>query len=434
MKKSVILLILLLSAALTWSAGQQETPAEQGSAAKQVLEYWHFWGGKSEYPAIKKVMDAFTAQHPEIEIKESNFGNAELRRQLELSFMAGDPPDMYNGPVGYGFRSYQMAGHLQPISDVWKEVDGENIFPEGVKSVVTWEGEAWTMPALVFQTNNVYYNVKVFNETGVAPVTNYEDFQKICNKLKASGVNALIGAGGSATWTQYALFPFVINELGPQGYKDMAQGNLEFDSAVMKKLWGQYKQYYVDNLMEGWAGYNWEEAAKPLMEGTAGMYFCQGDWFAGVLLTDGYEPVKDFNIFPAPGTSEVFIAQIGGFSVPAKAKNPEAAKLFMKHVAEPSVQQEFNAMMGGIAPNKNVSPESYDTLHKLIYAHFNNPKTTVLPNFNAVVTPDFNRELAKASETFCTDPSDAVLKGALEGLEAIREENLASGKFLDWGF
>ena len=245
MKKSVILLIvfLLSGAVIAWSVGQQEDPAGQGAPAKQVLEYWHFWGGKSEYPAIKKVMDSFTAKHPEIEIKESNYANAELRRQLELSFMAGDPPDLYNGPVGYGFRSYQMAGHLQPISDVWKEVGGDEIFPGGVKSVVTWEGEAWTMPIIVSQVNNVYYNVKVFNETGIAPVTNYEDFQQICDKLKASGVNALVGAGGSATWTQYALFPFVINELGPQGYMDMAQGKLEFDSPTMKGLWREYKKY-----------------------------------------------------------------------------------------------------------------------------------------------------------------------------------------------
>ena len=186
-------------------------------------------------------------------------------------------------------------------------------------------------------------------------------------------------------------------------------------------------------MMECWAGYNWEEAAKPLMEGIAGMYFCQGDWFGGVLLTDGYEPVKDFNIFPAPGTAEVFIAQIGGFSVPTKAQNPEAAKLFLKHAAEPSVQQDFNAMMGGIAPNKNVSPESYDELHKLIYALFNNPTTTVLPNFNAVVTPDFNRELAKTSETFCTNPTEETLNSGLASLEQIRAENVKSGKFVEWG-
>lgn len=276
MKSKVFLLILLgifvLSVLPVFAANTEN-----------VVEIWHSWTAGKEVQSITCLIDSFREKYPEISIKDRAIpgSTAEIRQQLGVAFIGGNPPEICALGPGYNLKSYADAGRLIPITDVWNEVRGNKIFPEGIAKVTVFDNEAWAVPLNIHTINTVWYNVKVFEKYNLEEPKTWEEFEHVCSVLKENGLEPMTAAG---FWSVYALYPFLVTTLGPEGYAALGQGKISFTGEKkVKEAFELFKEMWIDNLMEDWTGYGWAEAARPLMEGKVAMYFCMGDWLAPLL-------------------------------------------------------------------------------------------------------------------------------------------------------
>ncbi|MCJ7618429.1 MAG: ABC transporter substrate-binding protein, partial [Desulfobacterales bacterium] len=316
MKKKVFLLILLVIFVLS------VLPVFAAST-ENVVEIWHYWTAGREAQSISCLMDSFREKYPEVSVKDRTIpgSTAELRQQLGIAFMGGNPPEIFQVGPGYNLKSYVDAGRLSPITDVWNEISGNKIFPEGIAKLTVFNNEAWAVPLNIHTISTVWYNVKVFEKYNLEEPKTWEEFKHVCSVLKENGLEPIAAAG---FWSVYALYPFLITTLGPEGYVAIGEGEVNFTSEKrVREAFELFKEMWIDNLMEDWSGYSWAEAAKPFIEGKVAMYFCMGDWIAPLLESEGMEPIKEFDFFPAPGTRNMIIGQIDALPLTKGSDAPD---------------------------------------------------------------------------------------------------------------
>ena len=121
---------------------------------------------------------------------------------------------------------------MRPITDVWNEVDGDHIFPEAIRRMITFGGAQFAMPINMGILDHVYYNKKTFDKLGIEPPTTWDEFEAACQKLEANKVQCL-GNGQGFAWTFYNFYASILAVMGTDGYYGIARGTVAFDRPEM---------------------------------------------------------------------------------------------------------------------------------------------------------------------------------------------------------
>jgi len=399
-----------------------------------VVDIWHYWTAGREAQSINWLMESFRKKYPEISVEDRAIpgSTAELRQQLGVAFMGGNPPELFQVGIGYGLKSYADAGRLMPITDVWTEINGNKMFPEGIAKMIVFDNEAWAVPLNIHTINTVWYNVNIFKKYNLKEPKTWEEFKHVCRVLKEKDVEPIAAAG---FWSVYALYPFLITTLGPKGYAALGQGEISFTGEKkVREAFELFKEMWVDNLMENWTGYSWAEAAQPLMKGKAAMYFCMGDWLAALLENEGMEPIKEFDFFLAPGTRNMIIGQVDALALTKGSDAPNLAKTFLEFCASTEGQRAFNRYKGSVAANLKTPSEFYGPIMSKIYHLLHKPETQFMPNLSFLMPPDFYTQFYTEIEKYAVNPTDETLDEVLNELERLRSEAFMEGKWVNWGW
>ena len=303
----------------SWLAALTITTALSfGTAAHaQEAELWHFFSSGSEaagLDALIKVTNGVNADKP---ITPRVFpGNIlEMRRSIQTAVMAGNPPAAYGSGFGYELKTFADGGHLRPLDDVWAEIKGDEIFPEGVKRVTMVDGHPMGIPFDLSLINNIFYNKKVLEANGVTPPTDWDSLVAACDALRAKGVQPLANAGGPY-WSMYNFYPALISTVGVDGYYAVADGSLGFDTPEFRKALDLFRNTMVHCYAENWSGKTWTQSGDDLVNGDVGM-FMMGMWLGGYMRQAGAVAGEDFDFVPAPGTEKLAIFQMDLFAIPA---------------------------------------------------------------------------------------------------------------------
>ena len=416
----IVLLLLCFSAAAVWSEGVK------------VLNVWTYWGAGAELDAVNAIVNGWKAKNPGVAVEVRGLPSSdELRRQVSASLLGGNPPEVFTSGAGYSVKSWADAGATAPITSVWKEIGGNKIFPRGVASVTYFDNEAWAIPLNIHVLNYVWYNVKVFEKYKISPPKTWLEFEKICKLLKQNGIAPTVGAL-KGPWAVYTLYPFLIKNLGASGYRKLGAGEVSFLSDSIKKSFKDYKRYWIDNLIAGWSGYNWIEGALPFIEGKAAMYFCMGDWAAPLARSQGMEPIKDIDFFPAPGTDKYIICQIDTFTMAKASREPELAKSFLKYCASTEAQAAFAKFKGSHGANLQTPTNVYSPITLKIHDKFMQPSTVFLPNQSFLISPDFFLQYRRLIEQYAVIPTDEMLDSVLKELEKLRQTEADKKGWVQW--
>jgi len=157
----------------TGEAAQPAADAQTAASGEKTKIVW--WGEGSTVDATsqqavqEQVVDAFNAEHPniELEIVWQQNNNETLRAALQ----AGQGPDIAQTPGPGYLLEYQKAGFLLPLNDFATENGWEKrILPWAYASGVV-DGTLYGLP-LTFESMFVLYNTAVFKELGLQPPTN----------------------------------------------------------------------------------------------------------------------------------------------------------------------------------------------------------------------------------------------------------------------
>jgi ABC-type glycerol-3-phosphate transport system substrate-binding protein len=403
-----------------------------GAASAQQGELWHFYSSGSEAAGLEALVAKANEMNADNPITPRVFpGNiVEMRRQIQTSLMGGAPPAAYQSGMGYELKTFADEGHLRSLQDVWDEIKGDEIFPEGVQRVSKVDGVPMGIPYDLSLINNIFYNKAIFEANDITVPTDWDSLVAACEKLKAAGIPALNNAGGPF-WTLYNFYPAIIETVGVDGYYNIASGKLGFDTPEFRKALDLFRDTYVSCYAENWSGKSWTQAADDVINGDVAM-FQMGIWAAGYMENLGFKAGEGFDFFPAPGTANLSIFQMDLFAVPAGDEaviSPGVA--FAKAASTAEAQGAFAVLKGSLTPNSTVDPSIFGYAGSKFTANLQ-ASEAVLPNLFFLLPTSLGTELGAQLERFAIDPSDATLDSVVQTLEAQRTELLASNAFVEW--
>jgi glucose/mannose transport system substrate-binding protein len=424
MRQLIWIGILLASAGSVGNLGAQSTN-----------QLWHYYSAGSELAGINALIDYANKQNPDAPIGGRIIpGNVvEMRRQLETAFLGGKPPALYQSSMAFELKTFVDGGRLHSLADVWNTIRGDDIFPKGVQRVVKVGGVPYGVPYDFSVINDVFYNKALFAKLGLTAPSDWNGFVADCDALRKAGIQPLGDAGGPF-WSLYNFYAPLVSVVGVEGYYKIADGELGFDTPEFRKALDLYRTNMVKNYAKNWSGKTWTQAADDVVNGNTGMLM-MGIWASAYFKQAGFEPGKQFDVFPAPGTDGKVIFQMDVFAVP---QGPEAsikaAEKFIVAAASVKGQETFAVPKGSLAPNVNVDPAVYDYAgskfaQQLVAASKAN---AVLPNLFFLLPTNVGTELGNQIERFAIDSSEDSEKELVSTMEALRQEALSNHAYIIW--
>jgi ABC-type glycerol-3-phosphate transport system substrate-binding protein len=433
MKKMIlVLMILVLAISIVWARGAGE--AQRAERAAGTAEFWHYWASGAEKDAFEAFMEVVVRQNRGFTFTERTLpSSGEMWTQVGNSLLAGDPPSLFQSNVGVFLRRWVDANHLHRLDDIWAEIDGENIFSEGVKSTVKIDGHVYAIPVNTHVISHIFYNREIFNRFGLTPPRTVAEFLHICEVLRRNNIEPVAMNGRTASFATYHIFPFLVNSLGPEGYMDLSSGRIAFTDPRVRRGFEDFGNILVPNMMFGWAGYTWVEAANEVVNGNAAMLL-NGDWAIAFFEDRGWRHGIEYDFFHFPGNENSAIVQIDGLVATVRGGDPAAQRAFLLSGAGAEAQAAFNRHKGSVAANLNVRRETYGSALQKTYDRLQELSRTgyVLPNLLITLPAGVWEEMLRQTVAYALSPTPATLNTALTALESARQTSLNRNEFANF--
>ena len=138
-----------------------------GNIANAVdIEYWQY-SYKARLDAMDKLIDAFEAENPDINVIHTNFPYAQYRTKVAASVAAGEGPDVVQLYYGW-LDDYLSAEILQPLSkeNFPDHMIESKFFP--MVSTMKVNDNYYALPTAV-RSLGLFWNKKIFREAGLDP-------------------------------------------------------------------------------------------------------------------------------------------------------------------------------------------------------------------------------------------------------------------------
>ena len=306
-----------------------------------------------------EIVKKFQEANPDIQVKLNTAAHEEFKKSVRLWLASDNPPDVITWFAGNRAMYFVEKGLIMDISDVWQEAGLFEKFPKAFQSISLKDGKAYFLPDTYYWWA-IYYRKSIFQKYNLTEPKTWDDLLKVCATLKENGV-APFAIGTKYPWTAAAWFDYLNMRVNGYAYHmDLMSGKVPYSDAGVKKTfeyWGQLVKngYYLDNA----AAYGWQEAVPFMVQGKAAMYLM------GQFILDSVPPeIKDdmdFFQFPIIDANVPVgeDAPTDGYMIPAKAKNPSAAKKFLKFLASKESQEIQVKKVGRIVTSSDIPLDLY---------------------------------------------------------------------------
>lgn len=366
---AVIIIIAFAVGAFLY-LGQQAAPAPE----KKLIIY-HWWTAGGEKEAITSVYNVFGQKYKDVEIVENPVAGgagAVMKAVIWGLLAAGTPPDTFQVHAGGELKEYVDAGYLQPVDDIWRELNLEQVIPGTLQSMCKFGGRYYAVPINVHRSNVLWYNPKIFNALGITnkfgdPRTwDMYKLLEVARYIKQQRPDvAPLALATRTKWPLTHLFEDLLAlHGGPEIYVKFWIGQFNYNDPndpVVKAV-REVLSVIGTMVKEGLVNSNhpeleWDQAAALVMQGKAAMYI-HGDWVAGYFIANNAKYGEDWGAAPFPKT--IFIVLSDSFNLPKNAPHAEIAKNWLRVVGSKEAQEAFNLIKGSIPARVDVSPSYPD--------------------------------------------------------------------------
>lgn len=339
-KSAIFLLISLLVITACGTGSSSEAEAEED---EQVTITWLGWWVNEWGDAHDKLIAGFEEEHPNIKVEAVFVPYPDMNARLTSAAAAGDTEYDFFGAESGWLPGLLREGYVEQL-DEWLEND-----PEFTDKLVP------TAPR-VFQGNtyglnlyeNVYqfaYNVDMFEEAGLEPPTDWDEFIEVMEALKDEDANqygmSMPLQDGGFILTRYFGF-----RLAQEGGKLLDEdGNVAFNSPEGVRA------------MEWWRDFYQKELVVPGSMGedqTLMLEFVANGQVAGIIdgpfiLSKAQEIDPEIQLAYAPA----WTAETGGYywsgsglAMNANSDKKEAVWEFFKYIYSDEVSVELTSSIG----------------------------------------------------------------------------------------
>jgi raffinose/stachyose/melibiose transport system substrate-binding protein len=388
MMKSTLKTMLLAAVAIGAMAGA-------ASAGKLTIESW-----RNDDASIwkDKIIPAFNAKHPDIQVEFSPTAPKEYNAALNARLEGGTAGDIITcRPFDASLELFNK-GHLAPLNDLPSMAN----FSDVAKSAwTTDDGKTTFCVPMASVIHGFIYNKDIFKEVGVEPPKTEEEFLAVLEKIKANGSYTPLVLGTNDQW-EAATMGF--QNIGPNYWKG-EEGRKALIDGTQKLT----DKPYVDTLaaLAKWAPYmgdGYKAQTYPDSQNLFGLgkgaIYAAGSWdistFRGQNVNMGA-----FKAPPPAGASDCYISDHTdiGIGLNAKSANAEEAKTFLDWVGSEEFANIFANSLPGFFPLSNAKVTLSDDVAQEFVNWRGECKSTIRNSYQILSrgTPNLENELWNVS-------------------------------------
>ncbi len=157
-------------------------PVQAYAAEKVEISFLNFASSEEVPKVILKVIDDFEKENPDIKIKNIPIGVGDIRNQLIVMIMGGNPPDVAQLHVADAAVVYSM-GALLPSEDLYPASFTNRLFDQFYEEVRVGDKHSailWSPNTMTF-----HYNKKIARQIGYdGPPKTIEEMEEMMKKAK----------------------------------------------------------------------------------------------------------------------------------------------------------------------------------------------------------------------------------------------------------
>ncbi|WP_029030987.1 ABC transporter substrate-binding protein [Salinarimonas rosea] len=358
---SVTKTTLAVLAAATMLAGAAAPAAAQQEPLSGDLRIFLDTSNPAPRAAMEGMIARFQEMHPDLEIETTIIDREAYKTQLR-NFLTANAPDVATWHAGNRMAPFVEAGLLEDVSDLWDEEISRDL--ASTKGSMTMDGKQWGVPYTYYQWG-VYYREDLFEQYGLSAPETWDAFKENCRTLLDNGVKCF-AIGTKFLWTAAGWFDYInLRTNGYEFHMDLTAGRVPWTDERVRATFANWRELidmnaYIDNH----TSYSWQEALPFMVQGDAAMYL-MGNFVVAPLREAGLSDDQlGFFQFPAIDASIPMAeeAPTDTFHIPAQAQNKEAARAFLRYVADPENQTIINAELGQLPVNSRATIEDDEFL------------------------------------------------------------------------
>ena len=355
-----------LAAAAVVLLGTACTPQRaEPPAAADGVEVFTWWASGSEKVGLDALVAVFAEQHPDTPFIDGAIagGAGSAAKDLLRSRLANDdPPDTFQVHGGAELAAHAEAGDLRSLAPLYTELGLRDVLPEGLLEMLTVDGIPYAVPSNVHRANVLWANPAVLQEAGVDPSATYTSVDEWFVALEAVRATGRTPLAVASTWTQVHLLEQVLlARLGPEGYRGLFDGTTDAASAEVGLGLADFER------LLGFTNpdrnrLDWQDATQRVVGGEAA-FTVMGDWAAVAF-------PGEVAWAPFPGTAGTYDLVLDAFTLPVDAREPEAARRWLRTVASPEAQIALSSAKGAIPAREDVGTEGLGAYQQAAMASF----------------------------------------------------------------
>lgn len=313
---------------------------------------------------MEPVIAKFEEQNPDYKVSVQYAPPvAQYIQKLQTQLGSGTAPDVF---IITAENKKQLIDS-ELVQDLSGEPWADNL-ADAARDTYTRDGKLYGA-AISSWGGGLVVNEQILADAGVTEFpTNWDDFLALCTELKAAGVTPFLEPVENVTVTLGALLGLQNEAYGGTMDQQIWDGDLTFEEAWTPAI-ETWNELFEEGILESSAaGLKHDQVLQEFQQGRVAM-MSAGSW-AVASIADG-APDLDFTFKAVPGfeSEPYWLGAVSpGLAINAKAKDTEAAKVFLEWMStEPGVSA-FQEVTGTITTTKDYDPALPAELDELVPA------------------------------------------------------------------
>ena len=366
--------------------------------------------------AFEQLIADFEAEYPDIKVTVNTFDHEGYKTAIR-NFLTADAPDLANWYAGNRMAPFVQANQFMDVSDVWAE-NGLSESLHSAESAMTIDGKQWGIPYTYYQWG-IYYNRDVYQQVGVEPAEDWEGFLANCAKFQEAGIDC-VTTGSKALWPIAGIFDYLsLRTNGYDWHMQLTRGEIPWTDDKVKAVFAEWEKL-LPYISKNHAAIDWQDAVSNIVQGKAANYVMGN--FAAATFKDGGMTNDNLGFMPFPTINpdipRAEEAPTDTIHIPAGAKNPEDAKLFLAFLARADVQTKMNQTLGQLPINAESSVGD-DPYLQAGFELLSTAEGGIAQFFDRDASPEMAKAGMEGFQEFMVRPER--LDTILERLERVRQ-------------
>ncbi|WP_275739619.1 ABC transporter substrate-binding protein [Halorhabdus sp. SVX81] len=310
------------------------------------------WGGA----ALNALVDGYE-RRTSYTVEETTTSADDLSIRVKIRILQERAPDAWIEWPGQHVTPYIDSGAVRDITHIWEDNGFEEVFTDGAKEQVRFDGTYHAIPLNIHRINNLFYNVEMIEEAGVDIDANSpRAFVDVLEQLEgALDVTPFLMALRNPWGTIHVWETILLGETDARTYRDVVDGNpgrhrdaIETTLSVLAR--------YLDFANDDAQFASLPDANAHFVD-DEGALFLMGDWAASAYDQDAYGETWD--AIPFPGTEGDYPLNMDALVPSSSEADTTAIDEFLAYAGSQEAQTAFNRHKGSMPPRTDTDPSEF---------------------------------------------------------------------------